>query len=325
MFVLCFLSLVFVSEGFSNIVWIFREHLVWRCLWHGVCLFCCTLILLYVSQNGQRSYDFLKSSELFSYKTKCLKTTVLCCETKITFRGATTPCVTVAGVDTLYVILHSLSVLCTHVPVFPLGSVTEIWPWLPCGHHLVSHVLWNHGACPHTPPPATLTCISLLLITVSSPFLCLCLMGSPCFGSIADVVQSHGGVFMDSSYPSSPVTGPLSRGQRRASEVSIASQVSGMADSYTATNIANSKWSPYQKASLSLSRSPTHTNSSPVILPLSAFFQLSTPVLWLYTHPALQLEQPACSFSHSSLASRRPRISVSSISWRKSLFELVES
>ncbi|XP_068166311.1 membrane-associated phosphatidylinositol transfer protein 2-like isoform X2 [Antennarius striatus] len=56
---------------------------------------------------------------------------------------------------------------------------------------------------------------------------------------LADVVQSHGGVFMDSSYPSSPVTGPLSRGQRRASEVSIASQVSGMADSYTATSIAN--------------------------------------------------------------------------------------
>uniref|UniRef100_A0A674NZ14 Phosphatidylinositol transfer protein membrane associated 2 n=1 Tax=Takifugu rubripes TaxID=31033 RepID=A0A674NZ14_TAKRU len=59
---------------------------------------------------------------------------------------------------------------------------------------------------------------------------------------LADVVQSHGGVFMDSSYPSSPVTGPLSRGQRRASEVSIASQVSGMADSYTATSIANTRW-----------------------------------------------------------------------------------
>ncbi|XP_034727638.1 membrane-associated phosphatidylinositol transfer protein 2-like isoform X5 [Etheostoma cragini] len=56
---------------------------------------------------------------------------------------------------------------------------------------------------------------------------------------LADVVQSHGGVFMDSSYPSSPVAGPFSRGQRRASEVSIASQVSGMADSYTASNIAN--------------------------------------------------------------------------------------
>uniref|UniRef100_A0A3Q3GP49 Phosphatidylinositol transfer protein membrane associated 2 n=1 Tax=Kryptolebias marmoratus TaxID=37003 RepID=A0A3Q3GP49_KRYMA len=55
----------------------------------------------------------------------------------------------------------------------------------------------------------------------------------------SDVVQSHGGVFMDSSYPSSPITGPFSRGQRRASEVSIASQVSGMADSFTATNIAN--------------------------------------------------------------------------------------
>ncbi|XP_058492084.1 membrane-associated phosphatidylinositol transfer protein 2-like isoform X1 [Solea solea] len=57
----------------------------------------------------------------------------------------------------------------------------------------------------------------------------------------SDVVQSHGGVFMDNSYPSSPITGPFSRGQRRASEVSIASQVSGMADSYTATNIANTK------------------------------------------------------------------------------------
>ncbi|XP_029916356.1 membrane-associated phosphatidylinositol transfer protein 2-like isoform X2 [Myripristis murdjan] len=58
---------------------------------------------------------------------------------------------------------------------------------------------------------------------------------------LADVVQSHGGVFMDSSYPSSPVTGPHCRGVRRASEVSIASQVSGMADSYTATNIANTQ------------------------------------------------------------------------------------
>ncbi|XP_040052173.1 membrane-associated phosphatidylinositol transfer protein 2 isoform X6 [Gasterosteus aculeatus] len=56
---------------------------------------------------------------------------------------------------------------------------------------------------------------------------------------LADVVQSHGGVFMDSSYPSSPITGPLSRGQRRASEVSIASQVSGMADSYATSNVAN--------------------------------------------------------------------------------------
>uniref|UniRef100_A0A4W4F724 DDHD domain-containing protein n=1 Tax=Electrophorus electricus TaxID=8005 RepID=A0A4W4F724_ELEEL len=63
---------------------------------------------------------------------------------------------------------------------------------------------------------------------------------SPCFGSLADVVQSHGGVFTDSSYPSSPITAPQSRGPvRRASEVSIASQVSGMADSYTASNIAN--------------------------------------------------------------------------------------
>uniref|UniRef100_A0A8C7FG09 Phosphatidylinositol transfer protein membrane associated 2 n=1 Tax=Oncorhynchus kisutch TaxID=8019 RepID=A0A8C7FG09_ONCKI len=46
-------------------------------------------------------------------------------------------------------------------------------------------------------------------------------------------------------YPSSPLTGPPhSRGPRRSSEASIASQVSGMADSYTASNITNiaSRW-----------------------------------------------------------------------------------
>uniref|UniRef100_A0AAY4DUX0 DDHD domain-containing protein n=1 Tax=Denticeps clupeoides TaxID=299321 RepID=A0AAY4DUX0_9TELE len=56
---------------------------------------------------------------------------------------------------------------------------------------------------------------------------------------LADVVQSHGGVFVDNTSPSSPLTAPLCRAHRRASEASIASQVSGMADSYTATNIAN--------------------------------------------------------------------------------------
>ncbi|XP_078410700.1 membrane-associated phosphatidylinositol transfer protein 2 isoform X3 [Cetorhinus maximus] len=56
---------------------------------------------------------------------------------------------------------------------------------------------------------------------------------------LADVIQSHAGVFMESSSPSSPLTAPVFRGFRRASEVSIASQVSGMADSYTASNIAN--------------------------------------------------------------------------------------
>ena len=120
---------------------------------------------------------------------------------------------------------------------------------------------------PHLPPP----------IIVSSLYLCLCLMRSPCFGSIADVVQSHGGVFMDSSYPSSPVTGPLSRGQRRASEVSIASQVSGMADSYTATNIANSKCSQNQQVSLTLFL-PLKQTLVPVFLLLS----LSVSLAFLY-------------------------------------------
>ncbi|XP_019362701.1 PREDICTED: membrane-associated phosphatidylinositol transfer protein 2 isoform X7 [Gavialis gangeticus] len=61
---------------------------------------------------------------------------------------------------------------------------------------------------------------------------------------LADVVQSHGAVFMENASLSTPITAPQFRGFRRASEISIASQVSGMADSYTASNIANiaAKW-----------------------------------------------------------------------------------
>lgn len=127
----------------------------------------------------------------------------------------------------------------------PCGFTYPLKPWCPPSH-------FSAATLTRIPPPPT-------PITVSSPYLCLCLMGSPCFDSIADVVQSHGGVFMDSSYPSSPVTGPLFRGQRRASEVSIASQVSGMADSYTATNIANSKCFQYKQVSLFLFLALTQT------------------------------------------------------------------
>ncbi|XP_034284617.1 membrane-associated phosphatidylinositol transfer protein 2-like isoform X3 [Pantherophis guttatus] len=60
----------------------------------------------------------------------------------------------------------------------------------------------------------------------------------------SDVVQSHGGVLVENTSPSAPVSAPQFRAFRRASEVSIVSQVSGMADSYTASNIANiaAKW-----------------------------------------------------------------------------------
>ncbi|XP_066507090.1 membrane-associated phosphatidylinositol transfer protein 2 isoform X2 [Hoplias malabaricus] len=58
---------------------------------------------------------------------------------------------------------------------------------------------------------------------------------------LADVIHSHGGMFVENSYPSSPASAPAFRGPRRASEVSIASQVSGQADSYTASNIANTQ------------------------------------------------------------------------------------
>ncbi|XP_030814725.1 membrane-associated phosphatidylinositol transfer protein 2 isoform X1 [Camarhynchus parvulus] len=60
----------------------------------------------------------------------------------------------------------------------------------------------------------------------------------------SDVVQSHGAVFVENASLSTPISAPQFRGFRRASEISIASQVSGMADSYTASNIANiaAKW-----------------------------------------------------------------------------------
>uniref|UniRef100_A0A671PAC8 Membrane-associated phosphatidylinositol transfer protein 2-like n=1 Tax=Sinocyclocheilus anshuiensis TaxID=1608454 RepID=A0A671PAC8_9TELE len=58
---------------------------------------------------------------------------------------------------------------------------------------------------------------------------------------LADAMQSHSIMFADHSNPSSPASVPAFRGARRASETSIASQVSGLADSYTASNIANSK------------------------------------------------------------------------------------
>ncbi|NXR77343.1 PITM2 protein, partial [Pycnonotus jocosus] len=61
---------------------------------------------------------------------------------------------------------------------------------------------------------------------------------------LADVVQSHGAVFVENASLSTPISAPQFRGFRRASEISIASQVSGMADSFTASNIANiaAKW-----------------------------------------------------------------------------------
>uniref|UniRef100_A0A8C8IYJ3 DDHD domain-containing protein n=1 Tax=Oncorhynchus tshawytscha TaxID=74940 RepID=A0A8C8IYJ3_ONCTS len=106
---------------------------------------------------------------------------------------------------------------------------------------------------------------------------------------LADFVQSHGGVFMDSSYPSSPVTGPHCRGLRRASEVSIASQVSGMADSYTATNIANSK-------------DPVSLSHSCIVRTLGVYWDVLPLCL---THNATIPPHPyPCTPSHHAVAAR---------------------
>lgn len=65
-------------------------------------------------------------------------------------------------------------------------------------------------------------------------------LGDGCSTLLADVLQTHNTVFQEHAAPSSPGTAPAGRGFRRASEISIASQVSGMAESYTASSIAQS-------------------------------------------------------------------------------------
>ncbi|KAM4827545.1 membrane-associated phosphatidylinositol transfer protein 2 isoform 5-T5 [Thomomys bottae] len=69
-------------------------------------------------------------------------------------------------------------------------------------------------------------------------------LGDGCSALLADVLQTHNTVFQEHVAPSSPGMAPASRGFRRASEISIASQVSGMAESYTASSIAQiaGKW-----------------------------------------------------------------------------------
>ncbi|XP_023097118.1 membrane-associated phosphatidylinositol transfer protein 2 isoform X9 [Felis catus] len=69
-------------------------------------------------------------------------------------------------------------------------------------------------------------------------------LGDGCSTLLADALQTHSTVFQEHAAPSSPGTAPTTRGFRRASEISIASQVSGMAESYTASSIAQiaAKW-----------------------------------------------------------------------------------
>ncbi|XP_036777920.1 membrane-associated phosphatidylinositol transfer protein 2 isoform X5 [Manis pentadactyla] len=69
-------------------------------------------------------------------------------------------------------------------------------------------------------------------------------LGDGCSTLLADALQTHNTVFQEHAAPSSPSAAPTTRGFRRASEISIASQVSGMAESYTASGIAQiaAKW-----------------------------------------------------------------------------------
>ncbi|XP_040203244.1 membrane-associated phosphatidylinositol transfer protein 2 isoform X8 [Rana temporaria] len=94
---------------------------------------------------------------------------------------------------------------------------------------------------------------------------------------LADVVQFHGAVFVENASPSSPITAPHFRGYRRASEISIASQVSGMADSYTASNIAN-------KTNNHLNHSKKLSLLSQLALPYKSHTKTSSPIKHIQFH-----------------------------------------
>uniref|UniRef100_A0A2K6N6G1 Phosphatidylinositol transfer protein membrane associated 2 n=1 Tax=Rhinopithecus bieti TaxID=61621 RepID=A0A2K6N6G1_RHIBE len=84
-------------------------------------------------------------------------------------------------------------------------------------------------------------------------------LGDGCSTLLADVLQTHNVAFQEHATPSSPSTAPASRGFRRASEISIASQVSGMAESYTASSIAPMRSAiPQRQASVPARPAPPH-------------------------------------------------------------------
>ncbi|KAM5199487.1 membrane-associated phosphatidylinositol transfer protein 2 isoform 2-T5 [Hipposideros larvatus] len=85
-------------------------------------------------------------------------------------------------------------------------------------------------------------------------------LGDGCSTLLADALQTHSTVFQEHAAPSSPGAAPTTRGFRRASEISIASQVSGMAESYTASSIA-------QKTPAPLSYTPSVRRLSLLALP----------------------------------------------------------
>ncbi|XP_071065765.1 membrane-associated phosphatidylinositol transfer protein 2-like [Dasypus novemcinctus] len=99
----------------------------------------------------------------------------------------------------------------------------------------------------------------------------------------SDVLQAHSAVFQENATPSSPGTAPASRGFRRASEISITSQVSGLAESYTASSAA-------QKAPVLLSHTPSVRRLSQLALPPPA---PSTP------GPRSQARQPSPSLQRA--------------------------
>ncbi|XP_058137278.1 membrane-associated phosphatidylinositol transfer protein 2 isoform X2 [Dasypus novemcinctus] len=108
-------------------------------------------------------------------------------------------------------------------------------------------------------------------------------LGDGCSALLADVLQAHSAVFQENATPSSPGTAPASRGFRRASEISIASQVSGLAESYTASSAA-------QKAPVLLSHTPSVRRLSQLALPPPA---PSTP------GPRSQARQPSPSLQRA--------------------------
>ncbi|XP_045152690.1 membrane-associated phosphatidylinositol transfer protein 2 isoform X1 [Echinops telfairi] len=112
-----------------------------------------------------------------------------------------------------------------------------------------------------------------------------------------EALQTHTTVFQEIAAPSSPGTAPPTRGFRRASEISIASQVSGIAENYTASSIA-------QKAPAPLSHTPSVRRLSLLALPSPL---PTTP------RPRLQAGQPS---PHLERAAHLPDLDIREVAAR---------
>lgn len=164
---------------------------------------------------------------------------------------------------------HPVCQLCSDAP--DSSAAGGCWPCL------AQLPLWPTPALAHTGHP----CSGVPGVGLGKASLPL--VSGPC-PRAAEALQAHNTVFQEHTAPSSPGSAPSTRGFRRASEISIASQVSGMAESYTASGIAQSECSSAHQSRGALS-CRGHCHPGPLCPPEDSWRLLggATGIWWVET------------------------------------------